>query len=177
MWDKWEQGSIIARTSEGSYKSARVPDNLKSVAQNFLPATHYKDFHGSEQRKFSDCIPVTSSGYAIRTPRKVFQLMGRVNHECILNTHGEEGKVGIQKTKNKDKGCPCKQFRKGGRVEKQIQENWDNNKKLAVARVLAAIVYLFPPSQFCIIPLIFSKWCSLLPVEETVSHLHHPMSG
>jgi hypothetical protein len=80
-------------------------------------------------------------------------------------------------TKNKDKGCPCKQFRKEGRVEKKIQENWNNNKKLAVAGVLAAIVYLFPPSQFCIIPLIFSKWCSLLPVEETVSHLHHPMSG
>jgi hypothetical protein len=116
----WEQGSMTARTSEGSYKGAQVPDNLKSIAQNFLPATHYKDFHGSEQRrKFSDCIPVTSSCYAIHTPRKVFQLMGRVNHECILNTHGTEGRVGKKHIqKNKDKGCPCKQFRKGGRVEK-----------------------------------------------------------
>jgi hypothetical protein len=105
MWDTWEQGSMTARTSEGSYKTAQVPDDLKSIAQNFLPATHYKDFHGIEQRKFSDCIPVTSSCYTIHTPRKVFQLMGRVNHECILNTHGEEGRVGkkhIQKTRIKD---------------------------------------------------------------------------
>jgi hypothetical protein len=54
--------------------------------------------------------------------------------------------------------------------EKHIQDNWNNNQKLAVASVLAAIVHLFPPSQLGIIPLIFSKWCSLLPVEETVSH-------
>jgi hypothetical protein len=103
---------------------------------------------------------------------------GRVNHECILNTHGEEGRVRkkhIQKTRIKD--VHANNSGRVLRVEKQIQENWNNNKKLAVAGVLAAIVYLFPPSQFCIIPLIFSKWCSLLPVEETVSHLHHPMSG
>jgi hypothetical protein len=65
----------------------------------------------------------------------------------------------------------------GGRGEKHIQDNTNNNQKLAVASMLAAIVNLLPTDQFGIILLIFSKWCSLFLVEETTSHLHHPMFG
>jgi hypothetical protein len=45
----------------------------------------------------------------------------------------------------------------GGRGEKHIQDNTNNNQKLAVASMLAAIVNLLPTDQFGIILLIFSK--------------------
>jgi hypothetical protein len=83
----------------------------------------------------------------------------------------QEGSRNEAHRNNRKEGYPCTLIRKR---EKHIQDNWNNNQKLAVASVLAAIVHLFPPSQLGIIPLIFSEWCSLLPVEETVSHLQHP---
>jgi hypothetical protein len=65
----------------------------------------------------------------------------------------------------------------GGRGVKHVQDNTNNNQKLAVASMLAAIVDLLPTDQFGIILLIFSKCCSLFLVEETTSHLDHPMFG
>jgi hypothetical protein len=55
---------------------------------------------------------------------------------------------------------------------KYLQDNRYNSQKLSVASELLAIVYLLPPSQPIVDTLVFSKWCSLLPVEEMISNLN-----
>lgn len=55
---------------------------------------------------------------------------------------------------------------------KYLQDNRYNSQKLSVASELLAIVYLLPPSQPVVDTLVFSKWCSLLPMEEMISNLN-----
>jgi len=50
----------------------------------------------------------------------------------------------------------------------QIQDNRYNSQKLSVTSELLAIVYLLPPSQPVVDTLVFSKWCSLLPMKELI---------
>jgi len=95
--------------------------------------------------------------------------------------HAHDWNICLEATRKEanTKKCEDLHAHKSGRRKRRehIQDNRNNNQKLAVASMLPAIVYLLPPSQFGIIPLILSKWCALFPVEETVGHLHHPMFG
>lgn len=57
------------------------------------------------------------------------------------------------------------------RTSEYLQHQRYNGQELPVASELLAIVHLLPPSQTIINPLVFSKWSSLLPMEENISDL------
>lgn len=60
---------------------------------------------------------------------------------------------------------------KACKLEENLQHQRNNCQKLPVASELLSIVYLLPPSQPIVDPLVVCKWSSFLPVEKVVCHL------
>lgn len=52
-----------------------------------------------------------------------------------------------------------------------LQHHGNNSQEFPVAGKLLSVIYLLPPRQSIVDPLVFSKWCPFLPMEEVVSDL------
>ena len=65
----------------------------------------------------------------------------------------------------------CQNIKIPGCKLEYLQHQRNNSQKLPVTSELLSIVYLLPPSQSIVDPLVICEWSSFLPVEKVICYL------